>query len=126
MGDRGNVLIGGVYLYTHWGGSELAEDVQTALGRRERWNDTAYLARIIFCQMIPPEAYQSETGFGIGTERPDNEHLVIEVDCEEERVRFLPAPREGGAGDEGTPKHEWTFREYVNEWPEVIREKFNE
>jgi hypothetical protein len=33
MGDRGQVLIKplGVYLYTHWGASELGKAVQTAL-----------------------------------------------------------------------------------------------
>lgn len=54
MGDRANVYIRedqthGIYLYTHWGSSELPETVRTALARHERWSDTPYLARIIFC-----------------------------------------------------------------------------
>ena len=67
MGDRGQVKINGVYLYTHWGGSRLIDDVKDALRKRWRWSDEEYLARIIFDVMIGGEQ-GSETGYGIGTE----------------------------------------------------------
>ena len=65
MGDRGEVSINGVYLYTHWGGKELIEDVKKALNERARWDDEEYLARIIFCKMVGDDM-ESTTGYGIG------------------------------------------------------------
>jgi hypothetical protein len=69
MGDRRNVIINdsagaGVALYSHWGGTELPEVVKRALAKRWRWDDSAYLARIIFCEMVKGSEAE-ETGFGI-------------------------------------------------------------
>ena len=95
MGDRANIRVlqghrkGSVYLYTHWGGTGLARTLQTALKRKQRWVDEAYLARIIFCEMIKG-AEDGETGFGIATSPPDNGHQILTVDCEEQRVRIGP------------------------------------
>lgn len=82
MGDRGNILIGGVYLYTHWGGSELHKILQDALKKRWRWDDTPYLTRIIFCEMIKG-CEEEETGFAISTKINDNEHNILEVDVDD-------------------------------------------
>jgi len=73
MGDRGQVEITGmhgsdasIYLYTHWGASELEHTVANALARgTSRWNDDEYLNRIIFSEMIQNEL-MDETGYGIG------------------------------------------------------------
>lgn len=65
MGDRGQVQINGVYLYTHWGASELIENVQKAIRKRRRWDDYEYLTRIIF-DVMKGDDTTSETGFGIG------------------------------------------------------------
>ncbi len=70
MGDRGQVKITGVYLYTHWGATELIKDIKKALGRKQRWDDQEYLARIIFDVMIGNEQGK-ETGFGISNEQHD-------------------------------------------------------
>jgi len=83
MGDRAQVVItdndeleGAVWLYTHWAGSELPSVVQSALKRQERWNDSEYLARIMFQEMIGDD--KSATGYGIGTsEHGDGEHPVL-------------------------------------------------
>ncbi len=96
MGDRANVYIKedqehGVYLYTHWGGSELPEMTRTALNRHQRWDDSAYLARIIFCEMIKGREAE-ETGFGISTRMPDNEHPIIVVDVPAQTVGYAPKP----------------------------------
>jgi hypothetical protein len=70
MGDRGNVILtyeegGEIYLYTHWGGSELKQTLKDALLRgRDRWDDPSYLARIIFSEMIK-DNIDGNTGFGI-------------------------------------------------------------
>lgn len=93
MGDRAQIVVvtrgklgeegvDGVSLYTHWGGSEIMNDLADALeseGGRNRANDPEYLARIIFCWMVGPESLEGETGFGIGTARDihgDLEHLI--------------------------------------------------
>jgi hypothetical protein len=110
MGDRANVIFKeskeskGIYFYTHWGGHELPERVQTALARHERWDDGAYLARIVFCEMVKG-AEDRETGFGISEGICDNEHLLILLDVEGQRVRFLHPKTQD-------PIHTWTFEEY--------------
>ena len=90
MGDRGQILMkkSGVYLYSHWGGSELNKIVKSALRQKLRWDDVEYLTRIIFCEMIK-EDVAGETGFGIGTkEHRDNEHPIVIVDTDTQTVRI--------------------------------------
>lgn len=110
MGDRGNVYVKnhngeGVYLYSHWGGYDLAETVKRALSRRMRWNDDAYLTRIIFDEMTKGNRDQ-ETGFGISSYMPDNEYQIIVIDCDEQTIAFSPSV-------DGPSNHRWTFNEYV-------------
>jgi hypothetical protein len=106
MGDRANVAIlsysaspvthygkpevegevDAVVLYTHWGGTDLPIDVQTALTRRERWDDPAYLARIVFCRMIG-DSLEDGTGFGItANSLSDNSYPILVLDCQTERI----------------------------------------
>ena len=85
MGDRANVKIveegspgysSTVYLYTHWNGTELPKTVQTALARRERWDDPYYLARIVFCEMVKGQEREA-TGFGISSVVGDGTERII-------------------------------------------------
>ena len=99
MGDRANVVIyqdeenPPLVLYTHWGGSELAEDVARAIQRREQWNDPSYFARILFCEICPDGATQGRTGFGISVgSLPDNEHLLIVIDVNQTTVSLVNPP----------------------------------
>ena len=88
MGDRGQVHIKdeGVWLYTHWNASELINTVRTALAKKIRWDDSEYLTRIIFDQMIG-EDQGGETGFGISSHGPHgDEWRIIEIDCEEQKI----------------------------------------
>lgn len=86
MGDRGQIKIGGVYLYTHWGGYNIKNILQRALNKRWRWDDEEYLARIIFESMIERER-GTETGYGIGTAmHGDLNHPLLEVDTKRQRV----------------------------------------
>lgn len=85
MGDRGNIKIGDIYLYTHFGGSEILSDLHTALSHRWRWNNEPYLTRIIFEEMRG-KTPDPETGLGISTIVCDNEHDILEVDCENQWV----------------------------------------
>ena len=122
MGDRANVRVvqeadgRSVFLYTHWGGTELAAIVQTALKRRQRWDDCAYLTRIIFSEMLIDAAgdaakthatLKDETGFGI-TVYPIDERIVT-VDVPAQRITF----------DDGVPQtdvvHETAAREVAAE-----------
>ena len=105
MGDRGNIKVGNVYLYTHWTGSHIKKDLQEALKRKQRWDDEPYLTRIIFCQMC--EDYGSETGYGISTVICDNEHNILEVSCDSQKVKEVT--------EEGDLVKEWTFAEFIKE-----------
>ena len=85
MGDRANVVVldegsdNAVFLYTHWSGTVLPSLLKRALDRKQRWDDGAYLTRIIFCEMV--KGYESdETGFGISAHICDNEHPLLVVD----------------------------------------------
>lgn len=91
MGDRANVAFyyagrkEPIYFYTHWGRSELVETVRKALERgRDRWTDEAYLARIVFSEMIQSEVL-SETGYGIAPYECDT-GPVVEIRAERQTV----------------------------------------
>lgn len=94
MGDRANVVVREgkeeVWLYTHWGGTDLPADVRAALAKQWRWNDAPYLARIIFDEMTRGNAGE-ETGFGIWSGPCDNEHDIIVVDVSKQEVQFWSA-----------------------------------
>ena len=109
MGDRGNIFVKdttyekstGVYLYSHWGGSELKETLQTALKKfPDRWTDESYLTRIVFSTMVKDDV-DGETGFGISTYLTDNEHDIIMLDPGTQTVTI------------GEKK--WTFKEFCEE-----------
>ena len=94
MSDKGCIKIyqndfdnEAVYLYTHNHGSEIYGFLKRALGRRERWDDRSYLARIIFCEMIKGHEADA-TGFGISTVLVDTDHTVLAVDCGSQEVVF--------------------------------------
>lgn len=115
MGDRANIVIcedgTRIYLYTHWSGYEAPETLRKALARKQRWDDPAYLARIIFCEMVKGSE-ADETGFGISTRQQDNEYPLLIVDMDKGEVR-LEAQKDG----KHTPRGETiarTFAEYVD------------
>jgi hypothetical protein len=115
VGDRANVFVkdAGVYLYTHWGGEELPGIVADALDRgRSRWGDPAYLARIIFCEMIADDV-EGTTGFGISSYMSDNEHPIIVVDTSAQRVGFV------GESEENANELmlSWTMDEFIKMRP---------
>lgn len=91
MGDRRNVQFkmqpADVYLYTHWGGSELPQTVAYALQRgKGRWTDETYLCRIVFSEMIKAEVL-GETGYGISTAPAgDAGYPPVVIDCDKQTV----------------------------------------
>src|SRR5438552_15962373 len=90
MGDRGQILMknSSVTLYSHWGASELVEDVRSALQKKARWDDEEYLTRIIFCQMIKGDE-DGETGYGIGASVHGDiwRLIIIDVDAQTIEVK---------------------------------------
>ncbi len=132
MGDRGNVFfVGGkvgksfegVYMYSHWGGGVLPAIVRAALERgKGRWGDPQYLARIIFCEMIQEDVL-SETGFGLGTEIGDNEHPIVRIDDEKQRVSFHEEGNERDPKDKGIAS--WSYAEYLAAGDEAVLSAFS-
>jgi hypothetical protein len=103
MGDRGNIIVkdgnSKVFLYSHWTGSDLPKVVKKALGRKERWDDGQYLARILFCEMV--KGHEGEaTGFGISSEIGDGGTDIL-VDCDNQTVQ------------EGEDEKPIAFKDYI-------------
>ena len=105
MGDRRQVVIKDrwtedkeIYLYTHWGGYRLPTTVQDALKKKWRWDDSAYLTRIIFDEMVGKEQ-GGETGFGISAGCMDSSYADIYIDTAKGIISI---------GDD-----EWSFSDYI-------------
>lgn len=96
MGDRGNIAVlqsngDQVWLYSHWGGSELPERLQRGLAAgKGRWGDESYLTKIIFGHAVPADNWQEETGYGISCRMQDNEYPINVVDIPKQRVFSMP------------------------------------
>ena len=91
MGDRGQVKIimdgKELYIYSHWGGTEMLEKVQDALAKRWRWGDGEYLTRIIYDEIVGEAGFGTETGYGIGFNmHGDIEHPLTVVDMDKQTV----------------------------------------
>jgi hypothetical protein len=116
MGDRANVLMkedesdSGVYLYTHWAGSNLSSLLQEALQKHWRWDDCPYLTRIVFDTMSEGKQGQ-ETGYGISTRLGDGDNRILVVNCSTHTVSI-----KGGKT--------WTFEEYIALSKEQVVEVF--
>lgn len=86
MGDRNNIKItysngASVYLYSHWGGSQLRDIVAEAVTTSGRLDDESYFARVLFSKMIQDDI-QGETGYGIAPYPPDQDanNKMIHID----------------------------------------------
>lgn len=114
MGDRANIHVkgdfaedNGVYLYSHWDGSNLPTKLQKALKKEWRWHDGQYLTRIIFDVMS--EGFRDrETGLGISSYCGDGENRVLIVDVSKQTVT--------------RKEKSYSFQEYINLTSEQIKE----
>lgn len=96
MGDRTSIRVEesetneGIWLYTHWGGYRALVDLQLGLIAGEgRWNDGPYLARVIFCHMVPEDQIHGILSFGIWSEMLDHEYpFIMIVDVSKQEIRF--------------------------------------
>ena len=90
MGDRNNIKITytngqSIYLYSHWGGSELRDIVANAMETSGRVDDESYFARVLFSRMVTSGGTRdidSETGYGIAPYAPDQDYnnKMVHVD----------------------------------------------
>lgn len=123
MGDRANVKFideagESVYFYTHCTGSNLPTVVRDALERgRSRWSNSAYLARIVFSEMIRDELLE-ETGYGISAQPYDAEGREITIDCRTQEVtmRVSSWHDENAVNTAGATFESFIENFYV-EWP---------
>lgn len=125
MGDRGNIfavdsepdstgLAHGIYLYTHWRGAGLPEELRLALNSpqtRARWGDESYLLRIVVSQLFA-DYVGSETGAGISTWRTSGEYEVIVLDLVNRVVAFA---KEGTEAEIVNWYGHLSFAEYVDQ-----------
>ena len=108
MGDRAMAEIkkegGSLYVYTHWGGFELAKDAKEAVKSAQgRLSDYSYATRIIVDQLTK-QGRDEETGYGLmlepnaedeyNNDKPSvtidllNETLTVNKDGQEEGFTF--------------------------------------
>ena len=115
MGDRGNIVVDGVWMYTHWDGCNIKDILKKALIRgKDRWDDSQYLARIIFCELVPAEEWQELTHYGLSISIGDNDHSILVVDTDKQQVM----EHEEGTKEQkhlGDLLHTWSFEEFVAE-----------
>jgi hypothetical protein len=122
MSDTGNVFVvnhqgilgskEGVVLYTHSEGQELALVVKKVLSKRVRWDDAAYLGRIIFCQMIKGKE-EEDFGFGITNEVFDAKRPIILIDVENQEISFCYPNTFDECLVEESVFVKWKFEEYT-------------
>lgn len=114
MGCRGQVKIVSectnqhdVYLYTHWDADTLPETVKRALAKNWRWDDSCYLARIIFDEIVGVKGHGQETGYGICTARHDDIECLVIVNVDKQTVAI---DRSMYGGKKGQPV---SFEEFI-------------
>jgi hypothetical protein len=105
-----------VYLYTHWGGLTILEDVAAGLVKgEERWKDCEYLTRIIFDSLIG-DRYRVDPihGFGIGTyQHSDIDRLVTIFPIEQKVQLEILLPTYEEEEEKVDPIQVWGFREFI-------------
>jgi len=127
MGDRGNIAViqsanngqrAQVWLYSHWGGSNLPAQLQAGLAAgKNRWQDESYLIKVLFGYALPEDAWRREIGSGISARMQDNEHDILVVDIPKQRVFTM---EEAELDENGQipaifeARKYWSFEEYSN------------
>jgi len=71
---------GSVFLYTHDLAHTLIHAIHDILSKKEKWNDPDYFTRMLFCRIVPPELWNTNDGFGIGTQMYADVKFFITVD----------------------------------------------
>ena len=77
---------GRLYLYTSHNKEDLVKQVHETLSLHKRWDDPDYLARMIFCRMVPLESWKEEKGYGIGTQLYADIELLITLNTKDKVI----------------------------------------
>lgn len=137
MGDRANVRFKqgnerdefSFYLYAHWAGRDLHETIRAAFSQaEERWTDELYCTAFLVGQALKDYANKGELlSWGLGGPG-DNEHDVLEIDFEAQKVRLRS--REGWHDlphkeweRTAAVVREWTFAEFAKLVPGAIHQR---
>lgn len=80
-----------VYLYTHSNAKSLVGSVHGTLSKKKRWDDPDYLSRMIFCDMIPPDKWDSDRGYGIGTDLCSSVNILVSIDIAKQIITISSA-----------------------------------
>lgn len=108
--ERDDFATKGLYLYTHWAGSEWRERLIEALKvARPRWDDEQYFNRIILTEMYK-DLVGSVTGGGVSLDLIDNSHDIIICDPITQTVATAP---EGWETDPTKWRDKMPFEEAV-------------
>lgn len=99
-----------IFLYTHDLADSLVNDVYQALKLGARWDDADYLARIVFCRMMPPEQLLNDKGFGIGAKQYGDINLLITLDCRDQTISVISSLMEN------KHKYSMTFTEFIENY----------
>lgn len=93
MGVRTDVKLkyGGknvIYLYSHWDEVDYLKDIiREVLKRQLRWDDSSYLARMIFSAMVKDDI-DGETGYGLSLNASGDSE--VEIDLYNQKVDGIP------------------------------------
>jgi hypothetical protein len=98
-----------VYLYTKEGVKDLVSKVYEILSMNKRWDDADYLARMIFCAMVPKDKWYEEKGFGIGTTMYQDLDLLITLDVPKQSIKIQSSSDLHGAEN-------MSFQEFVDKF----------
>jgi hypothetical protein len=96
------------FLYTHYLADSLVNIVYQSLKLGLRWDDADYLARIIFCRMVPPDQLLNDKGFGIGVRQYGDINLLITLDCRDQTITVISSLIKN------KQKISMTFTEFLN------------
>ena len=100
---------GNIYLYTHNDAESLVKKVYNVLSKRVNWNDAGYLARMIFCEMIPKDKWSDDKGFGISPSLYLELDLYVTLDIENQTIKTQILSN----------KHDWlkfTFEDFIKKF----------
>lgn len=127
MGDRAHLHLTrkpgepGIWVYTHWSGSNLPNLVANALTHsRSRWRDPSYANRMVFGSLVGPEDLMQETGWGIDTEPGDegDGNRIIWVQWSEQLVFMTKGPYTDQHGEIVMPETGWSFENFISNPPQ--------
>jgi hypothetical protein len=116
MGDRASIELvypregskgeRSIWLYTHWGATDLPTTLFDVLDKRERWDDESYLARMIASAIFDNAGIHDSTGAGISPEYTDG--VAWQVHLGDHTVT-----QPGNWRDERATGKTYTFEEFL-------------